>query len=151
MLGVLDANSIASIPMLATGGFTDGITIAGEAGQEAVISFDKRYHDANVGYWEQAGRMLGVLDANSIELESYSNGTSALAGQLLSVDDFSLSDMAAENQTIIYDFSGMTYAPSVTTNGGDEDDLMAKLKEHKDDFFDWLEEWLHRREVTAYA
>lgn len=143
--------NIPSIPMLATGGFTDGITIAGEAGQEAVISFDKRYHDANVGYWEQAGRMLGVLDANSIELESYSNDTSALAGQLLSVDDFSLSDMAAENQTIIYDFSGMTYAPSVTTSGGDEDDLMAKLKEHKDDFFDWLEEWLHRREVTAYA
>ena len=143
--------NIPSIPMLATGGFTEGITIAGEAGQEAVISFDKRYHDANVGYWEQAGRMLGVLDANSIELESYSNNTSALAGQLLSVDDFSLSDMAAENQTIIYDFSGMTYAPSVTTSGGDEDDLMAKLKEHKDDFFDWLEEWLHRREVTAYA
>lgn len=33
--------SIPNIPMLATGGFTEGITIAGEAGTEAVISFDR--------------------------------------------------------------------------------------------------------------
>ena len=31
--------SIPTIPMLATGGFTDGVSIAGEAGTEAVISF----------------------------------------------------------------------------------------------------------------
>jgi len=53
---------IPEIPLLASGGFTDGVSIAGEAGMEAVISFDPRYHSDNVAVWEEAGRMLGVID-----------------------------------------------------------------------------------------
>lgn len=47
----------------AKGGFTNGITIAGEDKRypvEAVISFNPAYRDANIRYWEQAGEMLGM-------------------------------------------------------------------------------------------
>lgn len=142
--------NIPTINYLATGGFTDGISIAGEAGTEAVISFDSAYRAANIGYWQQAGQMLGVL--NDDGTTTLQNSQSALAGQLLSLDDFSLSDLAAQNQTIIYDFSGMSFAPTINTGGDqDTDGIMAQLRQNEADFFDWLESWLHRREVTAYA
>jgi hypothetical protein len=54
--------NIPLIPLLADGGFTDGLSIAGEAGMEAVISFDRTVRRENIGYWEQAGEMLGVSD-----------------------------------------------------------------------------------------
>lgn len=48
------------IPALAHGGFTQGVSIAGEAGTEAVISFMSTVRSANINTWQQAGRMLGV-------------------------------------------------------------------------------------------
>lgn len=48
------------IPALAHGGFTQGVSIAGEAGTEAVISFMPTVRSENIGTWQQAGRMLGV-------------------------------------------------------------------------------------------
>ena len=57
--------NIPEIPMLASGGFTDGISIAGEAGTEAVISFDKAYRNKNIGIWEKAGELLGVSSNSS--------------------------------------------------------------------------------------
>lgn len=129
--------SLPKIPMLASGGFTEGVSIAGEAGQEAVISFDPRYRSQNLEYWQQAGQRLGV--------------DTALASDLLGLDDFSLSELAAENQTVIYDFSGMSYSPTVNTTGEDGEDIMQKLRQSKEEFFDWLEEWLKRKKETAYA
>ena len=53
---------LPTVQWYARGGFTNGpIAIAGEAGREAVISFDPRYRAANVAYWLQAGQMLGML------------------------------------------------------------------------------------------
>lgn len=52
--------NIPEIPMLARGGFTRGVSIAGEAGTEAVISFLPSVRGANIGTWIEAGRMLGV-------------------------------------------------------------------------------------------
>lgn len=54
--------SIAEVPApaFANGGFTHGVSIAGEAGTEAVISFKRSVHDENVNHWVRAGRMLGV-------------------------------------------------------------------------------------------
>lgn len=48
------------IPALAHGGFTQGVSVAGEAGTEAVISFMPTVRSANINTWQQAGRMLGV-------------------------------------------------------------------------------------------
>ena len=135
--------NIPNIPMLAKGGFTEGITIAGEAGTEAVISFDHNVRAANIGYWEKAGEMLGVY--NDTEL--------ALAGKLLNVDDFSLADLAQPSTTVIYDFSGFTWSPVIEGGKatGDNDDLIRRLKAHEAEFFDWLDRWLRAREVTAFA
>ena len=51
-----------NIPMLAQGGFTTGPSIAGEAGTEAVISFQRSARRENIALWQQAGRMLGVQE-----------------------------------------------------------------------------------------
>lgn len=140
----LNIPHIPKIPTFAKGGFTEGVSIAGEAGTEAVISFDRRYRDDNISYWRKAGEMLGILKSRSSE-------SSAIAGKLLKMDDFSLAGLANDNNTVIYDFSGMTYAPSVVNNGGSDDTILEQLKQHKDDFLDWLHEWLHREEETSFA
>lgn len=56
---------LLKVPTFASGGFTDGLSIAGEAGTEAVISFDKAYRNKNIGIWEKAGQMLGVSSNSS--------------------------------------------------------------------------------------
>lgn len=141
--------NIPTIPMLASGGFTDGVSIAGEAGMEAVISFDPAYHEKNVGIWEKAGQLLGVLGN-----EEQGAGLTSKAGELLTLDDFSLGSLADSTSVVIYyDFSGFTWSPQIQTggNGEDEDDLMARLKAHEAEFFDWLEEFIKMREVAQYA
>lgn len=142
--------NIPTIPMLAAGGFTDGVSIAGEAGMEAVISFDKRYRSENVAIWEKAGQMLGTLGSSA----GGGDGLTSTAGKLLTLDDFSLGSMANDASTVIYyDFSGFTWSPQIQTGGTDDDsdDFMAQLKAHEAEFFDWLEEFIKMREVAQYA
>lgn len=65
-LGALDklAKSIIadreSMPMKANGGFVSQPSICGEAGTEAVISFNKAHRNENIRYWQEAGRRLGM-------------------------------------------------------------------------------------------
>ena len=159
--------SIPLIPKLAEGGFTDGISIAGEAGMEAVISFDPAYREENVGYWQQAGKLLGVLD--EVELNAGANAATAAtiqmaeaesgaketpqitqAGKLMELDDFSLGQLT-ETTIIYYDFSGFSYAPKVEAGAdADKEDIVAALKEQASEFFDWLEEWIRQKEVGDY-
>ena len=140
--------NIPLIPQLATGGFTDGISIAGEAGMEAVISFDPAYHDENVGYWQRAGELLGVY--NESETAAQESPLVAQAGKLMQLDDFSLGGLT-ETTIIYYDFSGFKYAPQVAAGGNvEKEDIVAALKEHASEFFDWLDEWLAQKEVGEY-
>ena len=142
--------NIPNIPMLATGGFTDGVSIAGEEGMEAVISFDPAYRDQNIAIWQKAGQLLGTLGTSSGEGAGLTN----TAGKLLSLDDFSLGSLANNTSTVIYyDFSGFTWSPQIQTEGSgeDADDFMARLKAHEAEFFDWLEEFIQAREVALYA
>ena len=144
--------NIPSIPMLASGGFTDGVSIAGEDGMEAVISFDPKYRSQNVAIWEKAGQMLGTLGEGSSAGEGA--GLTSTAGKLLTLDDFSLGTLANEGGTVIYyDFSGFTWSPQIQTGdtGDDTDDFMAMLKAHEAEFFDWLEEFIQAREAALYA
>ena len=60
-----DANG-KDVPQLAAGGFTNGLSIAGEAGREAVISFDPAYRANNISTWLKAGEMLGVGGGGSM-------------------------------------------------------------------------------------
>ena len=152
LIGIPEIPSIpnVSLPRFAEGGFTEGPSIAGEAGMEAVISFDKRYHDENVAIWERAGQMLGTLGTSAGE----GAGLTSTAGKLLTLDDFSLGSLANDASTVIYyDFSGFTWSPQIQTGntGDDTDDFMAQLMAHEAEFFDWLEEFIQMREVAQYA
>ena len=140
--------NIPKIPMLAAGGFTNGVSIAGEEAMEAVISFDSAYRDKNIGIWEKAGQLLGVLGT-----QEQGEGLTSKAGELLTLDDFSLGSLAdGTNVVIYYDFSNFTWSPQFQATGSDdEDDLMARLRAHEAEFFDWLEEFIRMREVAQYA
>lgn len=97
--------NVPSIPMLATGGFTNGVSIAGEDGQEAVISFKSAYRDKNIDIWSQAGEMLGVSSGNSGS--SISFGDIVFAPQITSTDSSSASDILSklkEEKTAFIEF-----------------------------------------------
>ena len=134
---------------------------------EAVISFDPAYHKENVSYWQQAGKLLGVLDevelnagakaatAATIQMAEAESGAKETpqitqAGKLMELDDFSLGQLT-ETTIIYYDFSGFSYAPQVEAGAdADKEDIVAALKEQASEFFDWLEEWLRQKEVGDY-
>ena len=118
--------NIPELPMLATGGFTDGVSIAGEKGTEAVISFDKAYRSQNLSYWAQAGRMLGA-DVSDYTLGSSGGGASVNLG-------------------------GISFAPNITISGNaDKASIMEAIEEEYPEFIDMLEEWFASRGVTVYA
>ena len=86
--------------------------------------------------------MLGIGEGNTVNT----------AGKLLTLDDFSLNDMAGGTTIIYYDFSGFTWSPTFGDLGSnDDEDLMDKLRDHEAEFFDWLEEWLRVREEGRYC
>lgn len=118
---------IPNIPMFADGGFTSGPSIAGEAGTEAVISFNRSQRAENLSYWAKAGRMLGVDDNL---MTSFERGAST-SGDSIS----------------------FTFAPQITINGtGDvKDDIIAALRREEDEFMDIIEEMLSRRGGERYA
>lgn len=152
LIGIPAIPSIPSVtlPRFAEGGFTDGPSLAGEAGTEAVISFDPAYRDQNIAIWQKAGQLLGTLGSSSGENAGLTN----TAGKLLALDDFSLGGLANNTSTVIYyDFSCFTWSPQIQTEGSSEDadDFMARLKAHEAEFFDWLEEFIQAREVALYA
>lgn len=66
--------NIPKLPMLAAGGFTNGVSIAGEAGTEAVISFDPAYRRQNQGYLMTAAEMLGMTAAPKASGNTYNLG-----------------------------------------------------------------------------
>ena len=121
----------------------------GEAGAEAVLPL--------AVLWEKMESILRkILTSQSTTTtgETSGEGLTSKAGELLTLDDFSLGSLAnSTNVMIYYDFSGFTWSPQFQTNGtGDnEDDLMARLKAHEAEFFDWLEEFIQMREVAQYA
>lgn len=119
---------IPLMPTFAEGGFTSGPSIAGEAGTEAVISFDKSVRDENLSYWASAGRMLGVDDGIISAFEQGSVPTS--------------------NDNISF-----TFAPQITIQGtGDaKEDILAALRKEEEEFIDMIEEMLSRRGGERYV
>lgn len=108
----------------AKGGFTDGLSIAGEAGTEAVISFDPRYRSQNLSYWAKAGQMLGASD---ISLSEGSGGDS-------------------------YNLGGVTFAPQITVTGmADKQSIMEAIRDEYPEFLDMLEEWWNGRGKPVYG
>ena len=118
------ALNIPVIPMLASGGFTDGLSIAGEAGTEAVISFQERFRNRNIDIWEKAGKMLGVGD-----------------------------NYTTNGETIIT-FGDIVFSPQVKIDGGgtfNEESLMEQFKKYKTEFIDFVDKELKMRAKKAYG
>lgn len=69
---------------LAKGGFTHGVSIAGEAGTEAVISFQSGVRKQNIDTWVTAGRMLGVTE----EQAASAAGSSSFIPSLVTIADW---------------------------------------------------------------
>lgn len=117
------ADSAHEVDAYAAGGFTRGLSIAGEAGTEAVISFDPAYRSQNIGYWMRAGRLLG-LDAPALR---------------------------AGGSTAIYDVGGVTFAPQITVTGNaTKEDIVSAIREEEDEFMDMLEELFLQRKAVMY-
>lgn len=127
----LAKSSASGISGYATGGFTNGISIAGEDPRyptEAVISFNPAYRSANIDYWAQAGRMLGV--------------TADDAG-------FSLSGNSGGTQI---DMGGVTFAPNITIAGNaDKSSIVKAIRDEYPEFLDMLEEWFFERGLPVYG
>lgn len=124
--GTLGFN-IPTIPMLATGGLTDGVSIAGEGKyNEWVITPDPRYRSDNLSYWAQAGRALGA-DASDYSISGTSSG-----------------------DTII-DLGGVEFSPNIIVKGNaNKDDIVAAIEEAYPEFMDMLEKLLSRKGAYSF-
>lgn len=77
------------IPAYASGGFTNGLSFAGEAGTEAVISFDPAYRAKNIDIWQKAGQLLGIGSSSggSYNLGGFTFSPKLYISESMSADD----------------------------------------------------------------
>lgn len=133
--------SIPNVPMLAKGGFTNGLSIAGEAGQEAVISFDPAYRQQNIGYLNEAASRLGV---GSDSISHYADRIESLGSGMLA---------ANTNITTTYNLGGITFSPTVTVAGAAEkkEQIIEQLRNYQGELLDLIEELLQQKEAGSYG
>lgn len=135
------------IPMLAKGGFTDGVSIAGEAGTEAVISFDPSVRSANIANWQKAGQMLGVDPVQAASVA----GAGSLTTDRMEVADIGGGSPAPGGTTAVGGGS-FTFAPNITIQGNaDYNVMMTAMTDAKDQFEQWFNEMMRKQQRTAYA
>ena len=135
------------IPMLAKGGFTDGVSIAGEAGTEAVISFDPSVRSANIANWQRAGQMLGVDPVQAASVA----GAGSLTTDSVEVADIGGSSPAPSGTTTVGGGS-FTFSPNITIQGNaDYSVMMNAMKDAKEQFEQWFNEMMRKQQRTAYA
>lgn len=155
---------LPQIPMLAKGGFTDGVSIAGEAGTEAVISFQRGVRSDNINTWTQAGRMLGVSGEQAAVAAGvpYADGGGAVE---LATLDATQGNNAVELQEIdtgkpqpdqggggTPDGGGqVVFAPQIVVQGNaDRAVLESVLNDAQQRFEMWYEQMMRRKARTAY-
>lgn len=135
------------IPMLAKGGFTDGVSIAGEAGTEAVISFDPSVRSANIANWQKAGQMLGVDPVQAASVA----GAGTLTTDRVEVADIGGSSPAPGGTTTVGG-GRFTFSPNITIQGNaDYNVMMNAMTDAKDQFEQWFNEMMRKQQRTAYA
>ena len=139
--------NVPTVPMLAKGGFTTGPSIAGEAGTEAVISFDPAVREQNVGYLVKAAGMLGleVLDKKDDRrsLSYYAERLDSAGGG---------DSLSTTTNTTTINLGGVTFAPTVTVAGTAEkkENIIEQLRNYQGDLLDLIEELLASKEAAAY-
>ena len=124
-----DVADAAKINGYATGGLTNGLSLAGEDPRypnEWVISPNPAYRSENLSYWAQAGRMLGA-DASDFSLGGDYGGT-------------------------YVDMGGVSFAPNIVIHGNaDKDSIMDAIEDEYPEFIDMLEKWFAERGKPSYA
>lgn len=133
---------ILKVPMFAKGGFTSGPGIAGEAGQEAVISFQSGVRTENINTWIRAGQMLGVGNREAAQAASLSNREYRREMPVRSLDLEDDSGAVGNRQTQIT----YTYSPNITIQGNADRDVIDQAL--RDSERRW-EQWLTAREKDA--
>lgn len=125
-----DVSDAAKVNGYATGGITDGLSIAGEDPRypnEYIISLNPAYRSQNLAYWAEAGRMLNA---------DYS--------------DFALGGGSGSGVTI--DMGGITFAPNITVTGhADKNSIMEAIEAEYPEFLDMIEEFLVERGALVYV
>lgn len=135
------------IPMLAKGGFTDGVSIAGEAGTEAVISFDPSVRSANIANWQKTGQMLGVDPVQAASVA----GAGSLTTDRVEVADIGGGSPAPGGTTTVGG-GNFTFSPKITIQGNaDYNVMMNAMTDAKDQFEQWFNEMMRKQQRTAYA
>ena len=120
---------LPEIPYLAKGGFTNGPSIAGEAGTEAVISFASGVRNQNIATWAQAGQMLGI---DTLERPSEVS--------LADIGDYGVSSGGA-----------VTFSPQITINGNADDAVMDRaIAKMQSEFETWYRNMKRREARTRY-
>lgn len=138
---------LPTIPMLAKGGFTDGVSIAGEAGTEAVISFDPSVRGANIANWQKAGQMLGVDPVQAASVA----GAGSLTTDRVEVADIG-GGYPAPGGTTTVGGGNFTFSPKITIQGNaDYNVMMNAMTDAKDQFEQWFNEMMRKHQRTAYA
>ena len=128
---VLGTGGNVEIPAgYATGGFTDGLSIAGEDPRyptEAVISFNPAFRAQNLAYWAQAGRMLGMQMDTTPNL------------------------MGGGGSSVVIDMGGVSFAPNILAqNGMDTAGFMKEIRKYAPEFVDFMMEQITERLEGAY-
>lgn len=138
---------LPTVPMLAKGGFTDGVSIAGEAGTEAVISFDPAYRASNIANWQKAGQMLGVDPVQAARVA----GAGSVAMDSVEVADIG-GGYPTPGGTTAASGSSFTFAPNITIQGNaDYNTMMTAMTDAKEQFEQWFNEMMRKQQRTAYA
>ena len=132
--GSFDAknNKVPSVDVkwYAAGGFTNGLSIAGENGMEAVLSFDPKYRSQNLSYWAKAGQLLGV-DSTIIDL---------------------LTGGASSGSSTEISLGGVSFSPNISINGSaTKEDVIAAIREEEPEFFDLLDRYLAVKGRESYG
>ena len=107
----------------AKGGFTQGLSLCGENGTEAVISFDPKYRRENQGYLMTAAQMLGMTAAPQ-----------------------------TTNNSTQYNLGGLHFAPVIQVgDGADGADIVEKLRAQMPEIVDALMAEIQERKAMQYA
>lgn len=148
--------NIPALPQLAKGGFTNGVSIAGEAGQEAVISFMPGVRGKNIDTWMKAGQMLGVDGRQAAQAAGISD-TRYFAGGGFTGREVDLerpwgsginSSFAGRGGEGTYN---ITLSPNITIQGNADQSTVSSITESLRDMLDdWYESKMRMQARTAF-
>ena len=139
--------NIPQIPMLAKGGFTSGPSIAGEAGQEAVISFQSGVRASNINTWMKAGRMLGVDRVQAAQAAGPSAGIKTIGeGFRQPMELKEVSGTGSGDREFSLGDSPVQFIVNITIQGSaDKNTITEAMSEAESRFRVWFEQWFEER------